>query len=218
MEALTIKNVKEELIEIITEEFLCQLEKDNKRYYKEASIQCKLVNELSKKFGVDPVLEWSVPYVESDLKSSTRRIDIMFEIGGKKVGIELKYKNKAVPGGEYPNPGADNNNKFDFFKDVQRLEDLREEKNKKFHIEKGFAIFITNDHLYWKPTRKGTLKEAFNLCDGTELIPKTYKAEWKGRKGQSVQFSGSHKIQWMPPLEGPDKKDGKTFRYLIVEV
>ena len=217
MDELTIKNVKEKLIEIITEEFLCQLEKDNKRYYKEASIQCKLVNELSKKFGVVPVLEWSVPHVESDLKSSTRRIDIMIEIGGKKIGIELKYKNKAVPGEEYPNHGADNNNKFDFFKDVQRLEELKNIKDKKFHIEKGFAIFITNDHLYWNPAGKGTLKEAFNLCDGTELSG-TYKAEWKSRKGKSVEFSGSHKIQWMPPLEGPDKKDGKTFRCLIVEV
>lgn len=217
MDELTIKNVKEKLIEIITEEFLCQLEKDNKRYYKEVSIQCKLGNELSKKFGVDPVLEWSVPHVESDLNSSTRSIDIMLEIGGKKVGIELKYKTKAVAGKEYANDGADNDNKFEFFKDIRRLEDLREEKDKKFHIEKGFAIFITNEHLYWKPARKGTLKEAFNLCDGTELSG-TYKAEWESRKGKSVEFSGSHKIQWMPPLEGTDKKDGKTFRYLIVEV
>ena len=217
MEELTIKNVKEKLIEIITEEFLCQLEKNKKHYYNEAQIQHKIGIELYKKFGIEMTVEWGVPHVENDLKSEKRRIDIMLEIGGKKIGIELKYKTKAVVGEEYANDGADNNNKFDFFKDVQRLEDLKEEKDKKFHIEKGFAIFITNDHLYWNPAGKGTLKEAFNLCDGTELSG-TYKAGWESRKGKSVEFSGRHKIKWVPPLECPDKKDGKTFRYLIVEV
>ena len=217
MEELTIKNVKEKLIEIITKEFLCQLEKDKKHYYNEAQIQYKIGIELYKKFGIEITVEWGVPHVENDLKSEKRRIDIMLEIGGKKVGIELKYKTKAVAGEEYAKDSADNDNKFEFFKDVQRLEDLREEKNKKFHIEKGFAIFITNEHLYWNPAGEETYVEPFNLCDGTELSG-TYKAEWESRKGQSVEFSGSHKIQWMPPLKGPDKKDGKTFRYLIVKV
>ena len=229
MEALTFENVRGKLEEIIKEEFLSQREKDKKpHYYNEAQVQHKLGIELYKRFGNEPTLEW---YVKNDETGAKEYIDMMLKIDGKKVAIELKYKTRAVKDKDaYVNQGGQSDGKFHFFKDIERLERLKKSKDKDFRIDKGFAIFITNDHLYWNEPRNNSQAEDFKLCAGKNIKQGTYYAEWRMTKEQkeqkkqkelkeaknaTVMISRSYPVEWSS-LSDEEKKDGTTFCYLII--
>lgn len=214
MGTLTLENVCDKVKEIIDEEFLSQLEKDKKRYYNEAQVQHKLGIELYKRFDIEPTLEWCV---KNDETGAKKYIDMMLEIGGKKVAIELKYRTKSVKKELYTNQSAQNNGKFNFFKDIKRLEILKNSKDDDFGIEKGFAIFITNDHLYWNAAKEKTSVADFDLCDDKGIKKDTYDAKWRKSKNATVTISQSHTVEWFSP-SGKVKKDGTTFRCLIIEI
>ena len=143
MGTLTFKNVGKQLEAIIEEEFLSQSKEPH--YYNEVQVQHKLGIELYKRFGIEPTLEW---YVKNDESGAKEYIDMMLKIDGKSVAIELKYKTRKIDGKDYITQGGQSDGKFHFFKDIERLEHLKKSKNTDFRIDKGFAIFITNDHLY----------------------------------------------------------------------
>ena len=226
MGTLTFENVKQELIEIITKEFIAQID-NNTPYHNEAQVQYKLAIELYKKFKIEPTLEW---YVKNDESGAKEYIDMMLKIGSKRVAIELKYKTRAVKGEDaYVNQGGQSDGKFHFFKDIERLERLKKSKDKDCRIEKGFAIFITNDYLYWNEPRSNSQAEDFKLCAGKNIKQGIYYAEWrmteeqkkqkelKEAKNAAVTISRSYPVEWSSPSD-EEKKEGKTFRYLIIGV
>ena len=81
----------------------------------------------------------------------TMALDIWIPTAG--VAIELKYPTRrldTVVGGErfaLRNHGAQPPNRYDYLRDVQRLE--REVATGR--AKRGFAILLTNDHGYWNP-------------------------------------------------------------------
>ncbi|GFN40554.1 MAG: hypothetical protein YK1309IOTA_1960003 [Marine Group I thaumarchaeote] len=97
--------------------------------------------------------------------------------------IELKYKTRKLnvllddESYELLTHDAQNLGRYDFLKDVQRLENIIS----KNHNVKGFAIFLTNDHSYWKiPTGRQTIDENFRIHEG-----KTIHGELSWLKGAS---------------------------------
>ncbi|MGI5091605.1 hypothetical protein [Treponema socranskii] len=211
MGTLTFENVGKQLEAIIEEEFLSQ--SNEPHYYNEAQVQHKLGIELYKRFGIEPTLEW---YVKNDESGAKEYIDMMFEIDGKRVAIELKYKTRAVKGEDaYVHQGGQSDGKFHFFKDIERLERLKTPKSGKAKIDKGFAIFITNDHLYWNEVQKGKPVAKFNLCDNKEGLHGKYPAKWGKHNNEKVILSGTYPVEWFP-LSDETKKDGTIFRCLII--
>ena len=146
---------------------------------------------------------------------------MMLEIDGKRVGIELKYKTRKIDGKDYITQGGQSDGKFHFFKDIERLERLKKSKDIDFRIDKGFAIFITNDHLYWNEARSNSkAKEKnsvadFDLCDKKGIKKDTYNAKWRKSKNATVTISRSYPVEWFSPSDEV-KKDGTTFRCLII--
>ena len=150
---------------------------------------------------------------EKRLTERDEYTDIYFEYDSKKYAIELKYKTRK-PSEEslYKNQGGQPNGKYDFLKDVKRLERLKKANN----IDQGFAILITNDRIYWRPAEDGSKVKEFDLVNGSETKA-LYTPKWTGRTGE-IKFKDHYKINWFG--EKPDK--GVTcsfnFRYAIVEV
>ena len=210
MGTLTFENVGKQLEAIIEEEFLSQSKEPH--YYNEAQVQHKLGIELYKRFGIEPTLEW---YVKNDESGAKEYIDMMLKIGGKRVAIELKYKTRKIDGKDYITQGGQSDGKFHFFKDIERLERLKKSKNTDFRIDKGFAIFITNDHLYWNEVQKGKPVAKFNLCDNKEGLHGKYPAKWGKHNNEKVILSGTYPVEWFP-LSDETKKDGTIFRCLII--
>jgi len=88
----------------------------------------------------------------------------------KNIGLmELKYKTKSaevVINGErfkLKNQSAQDTGRYDFLKDVSRLEDCVD----KLPNAIGYAIFLTNDPLYWNfPRKTDTEDKDFRLYEG----------------------------------------------------
>ncbi len=72
------------------------------------------------------------------------------------VAMELKYTTRnleATVGGErfvLRNHGAQPPNRYDYVRDVQRLEG----EVATGRAKQGFAVLLTNDPLYWKPPQQ----------------------------------------------------------------
>ena len=184
-------------------------------FHSEADFQHELALLLSRERGqVDLRLER--PYLENELKFF---LDILFNTGNEKIGIELKYVTKAFQqnyNGEMFNLKTHGNygaSRFNFLKDVYRLGQLKERKE----ISKGFAIILTNvkdfystknkdnryKHLYLYEDRKIKKGDVIKFVENT--TPKKFQSF------MLENVDGYH-LQW--------KSYGKytDFKYLILEV
>lgn len=162
-------------------------------------------------------------------------IDILIRIENKLYPIELKYKNAAKNltyisnGRKYHtfNQGAEDCGSYDFLNDIMRLE-LLTDKNVQIisdcTVQSGFAIMMTNDHLYkrapltktngdhycWeqffltdKKLIKGTLnwidKNARTINEPGELYEKIRKTYGEARaKPITLKNEEGYRLDWQP--------------------
>ena len=149
-------------------------------------------------------------------------VDIIVHLNNKEYPIELKYKTKALEvtenNEEYSlrNQGAQNFGRYDYLKDIQRLEEL---SKKIKNYGKGFAILLTNDELYWVENREGADNEKFYLSQGKQ---KTKTMNWgtkasngttKNRKNP-IKLSGKYEIDWKDYSKFKSMKNGE-FKYCL---
>lgn len=143
----------------------------------------------------------------------------------KKYFIELKYKTSKLNckrnGMEYflTNQSAQNNGRHDFFEDINELENIEniEEENP----ECSFALFLTNDHLYWKGGAKGKGK-AFCIKDEREIKGETtYKYTNSNNENSKhtapVKIKNTYKCEWVQYLSSKKDKNSE-FKYLLLQI
>ncbi len=154
-------------------------------------------------------------------------IDIFCFEGKEKLAIELKYKTKALEvthKGErfiLTNQSAQDVSRYDFIKDIVRLERLYTSGE----IDKGFALFLTNDELYWKEPRwryKRTNDYEFRIHEGRFLsgtlkwAKSTGQGTKKGRE-DPLKIGYSYRFHWRTYSQLPLGKY-REFKYLLVKV
>lgn len=124
-------------------------------------------------------LAWQLhtDHPEARIRLETRprpgvRVDISAVIDGRRLAIELKYLLRGLTAtieGEIfalPSQGAQDIRRYDFIKDIGRLEILRATGL----ADDAFAIGLTNDPSYWRGEfRSGVADEAFRLSEGRVL-------------------------------------------------
>jgi hypothetical protein len=150
-------------------------------------------------------------------------LDLHALFEGRLVGVELKYwtrlLNVEVAGESFAlkQQGANPLSRYDFIKDIDRLEALIRASD----AEVGYAIALTNDPMYWNPGRSGSMDDAFRLNEGAVLEgkldwkPGTTPSTIKGRE-TAFDLKGCYPMAWRPySVVAP--KAGE-FRYLAVEV
>ncbi len=144
---------------VIMNNIIQNMANNRKFYYSEADFQHFLAMAL-RSSGYDVYLEYPVK-----VQGKVYHIDIIAY--DKETGlfhpIELKYKTKAMTCaglcGNYQlrTHGAQDINRYLFWKDVQRIEQLKSRGMCECRIGEGYAIMLTNDPLYWtKPNSKST--------------------------------------------------------------
>ncbi len=159
-----------------------------------------------------------------DIKSY---FDIILELNKAKLAIELKYKTKngeeIMSNGEMfklKNHQAHDLGRYDFLKDLMRLEKLREKNS-----IRGYAIFLTNDPSYWnKPkSSKKHIDEEFHLFEGNT---KQGTLKWlygpkpgttKGRD-KKIKLIKKYKIKWYDYSVIEKTEKNNLFRYAILKV
>lgn len=140
-------------------------------------------------------------------------IDLVLQKGDKYIPVELKYKHKAVTSTSFEcfgckvdknialvtNQGAENEGRYDFWKDVKRLELLK--KHFKDNVLGGIAIFLTNQDKY----RKETTGEdaAFGMIDTN----RQKERKWGKKKDLEGKEARYEKLTVKDPLTGEKRKE-----------
>lgn len=140
------------------------------------------------------------------------------------VAIELKYRTRELElelDGEpfkLRNQSANDISRYDFLNDIHRLETLSEFPRAKA----GFAIFLTNDHLYWNEPTRSTIDKNFRLHENRVLRGKmTWKNKaspgTKKNREDPIELIGSYEAHWQEYGDSAGPKY-RRFRYLAISM
>ena len=190
-------------------------------FHSEADFQHSLAWEIHRCFS-NSFIRLELPWSR---ENKQKHLDILNGVGTNKVAIELKYKTRGlrvqINDETYSLKGqsAQDSGRYDFLKDVMRLEQLIEQ-NKGWT---GIAIFLTNDSSYWKePNTANTADASFRLHQGRSiqgaLAWRIGAAEGtiKGREAPII-LRNIYQVNWID-YSRPSIGGYGQFRYAIFQV
>lgn len=149
-------------------------------------------------------------------------VDIWVTLDRHQIAIELKYKTRAFRIEDNQehfkllDQSAQDCGRYDFLSDLSRTERLVHNKL----ADEGIVLLITNDPLYWKPSRrKSTIDKAFRIHDEKTLSgnlswPSNVNAGTVKGRSSNISLRNSYKLGW-----GEYSVCGcETFRQLLLSV
>ncbi len=160
-------------------------------------------------------------------KDPNKHFDIVVNVDDGIIPIELKYCTKSLPAGFtgdvfLKNQGAEDCRRYDFIKDVQRIESIRSYLygDPKTSFICGYAVFLTNSSLYWTSKRdhSNCFDEAFRIHEekrtfGGKIMMWSDAASKGTMKGRERPLhTEQYDIVWKDYLDDP------KFRYLSVKI
>ena len=160
-----------------------------------------------------------------DFDSGVHTDIVVFDCDNKKaIPIELKYKTKedAVGNIILKNQGAHNNNCYDFWKDVSRIENYILKsityKNHDCDAKNGFAVFLTNDKSYLRENKKAdSYYYNFRICNRESVTGSLKWAKGHAPKGRpDIKLKGSYHISWVKNIDYKSKS--LKYELLILEI
>ena len=196
--------------------------------FNERDFQMHLATYLKETEHYDDVdLEYFVPTDMldgyKDLWNSELRLDILVRKGEEYCPIELKYKTKAIKSSLkrfgvqvedvviVKNQGAQDLGMYGFWKDVKRVEMVKERFNA---VISGLSVFLTNDESYKKRSRETSNNREFCMCEGMNSRSKHWQRETKITvEYKGFNLSREYHITWDKANFG-----GYEFHYCIVEI
>jgi len=204
---------------ISLEGIMSDLSKERRIFHSEADFQDALAMKISRTY---PKLNIRVEYNPCG-EADNQHIDLWIIDKQEEFAIELKYKKRQI---QYEENGekfilnsqhAQDIARYDFCTDIKKLESI---KIRKGNLTK-YAIFLTNDHLYWDLSNYNTVDDNFRIHDGKEL---TGTLKWhlntsegtKNNRDEDISLNGKYNLKWNDYSDIPNQKNGK-FRYLLVK-
>ena len=182
-----------------------KLKSKRKVFYSESDFQFALAWEIQKYYEkADVKVRLEYPNSQGNDFSNPQKmeyVDIIVILDNKIYPIELKYKTKSltvVDNDEtycLKNQGAQNFGRYEYLKDIQRIEKFLEKKD----FQCGYAILLTNAELYWSKNNPDNMDAQFQIEDGDT---KTGTLIWNGetkdkmKKGRSITLQREYKIKW----------------------
>ena len=200
---------------------LTQLAESRKVFHSEADFQHALAWHIHQSMTKSQIrLEYPVP-VEH------RKMYVDIYLPDEKIAIELKYVTRRLElehckeSFALRNHGAQPPRRYDFLKDIQRLERMRSVPGL---CEAGHAVLLTNDPLYWDdpPRVQDTVDSAFRVHEGQKILGKldwadhTKPGTKKGRECP-IQLAGCYHLRWQDYSKCSEESGG-IFRYIAVSV
>ena len=150
-------------------------------------------------------------------------MDIVLHCGKDIIPIELKYCTKCLPIEEtegiiLKNQGAELIRRYDYIKDISRIESMRKAVGEKYNFVCGYAVFLTNSSHYWEESEgwenhfdrdfrfhagKGTIGGKMSWTEGTG-------GTTKGREKPLV--TETYEVRWRDYISNP------KFRYISIKI
>lgn len=218
-------------IELVKSDIAAFIASNKKLLFNERDFQTQLAVWLGKSHNAydDVALEYYVPKIclgdEYIWEQEDLRMDIVVEKDGEFVPVELKYKTKnaRVSLSRFgvkleglhevmKNQGAQDHGRYDFWKDIRRIELVRKHFT---NVKGGLAVFMTNDEAYTKEPRAMSNFHAFSMSAGTHPARKA----WKAPESKSAQNRPDFTLERDYTIEWNTKTiNGITFYYCVVSI
>ncbi len=202
-------------------------------FVSEADFQFAFVRQLCAIYPYAKI-NLGFPIDPSGGRKYKQHVDIRISTGDYIYYIELKYKTTKlgsktleqlkkelnVPNKDFnlSYHGAPDEGRYDFIKDINRLENFIQEKN-----GIGYAIILTNDESYWTETKQSEqnskdffLNEGRSLNGNLEWAKRT--AETTKKKRPDLKLSGRYTCKWQDYKFRDSDASTDLFRYLLIEV
>ncbi|MBP3564802.1 MAG: hypothetical protein J6J77_04105 [Alistipes sp.] len=219
------------LVNIVRDDVLAFLESNEELLFNERDFQMHLATWLRNSINSydDVDVEYYVPWQELDdyIWESELRLDIVVKKDGEYCPVELKYKTKKIERKisrfdevlhdkvvVMKDQGAQDLGMYDFWKDVRRVELVR---NRFKNVKGGLAVFVTNDPLYTKASRPNSNNYLLNMTEGKHSVVKHWQNEdsacAKMKSYKSFEVEKEYSIKW-------DYRniDNIPFHYCIVNI
>lgn len=201
---------------------LATLAKNRPVFHSEADFQHSLAWEIQKKLP-DASVRLERPMMHS---GRNLHVDVWITQGAQLLALELKYKTRKV---EWPLPnaeekyylrdhGAQDIGRYDFAKDIWRLEQLL--KGRQGAV--GYAILLTNDSSYWSRTKGAPVDADFRLDEGRMVQGALMWQQeagigtTRGRK-TAIELYGQYTLAW-DDYSLLEASRYNRFRYTAVKV
>jgi hypothetical protein len=174
---------------------------------------------------------------EPKLKDRFSYLDLLISLEGKNYGFEFKYLTRKLElkqiheNFELKNQGAQDVLRFNFRKDIYRLELLKNNALKSnIKIDKGFAILLTNDHLLYNDDKSDSgIDKEYRFHNSRPIgirgedakwNKKTENQSWVHQKQFNIKLplrSQGYAINWenYTNIEGVENGE---FKYCVVEI
>lgn len=190
-------------------------------FHSEADFQHALAWSIHKTFpDADVRLEFPL-----EVGGRQFHVDIWVSRPGASLAVELKYKTRrlttriAQESFRLKDQAAQDLARYDFFKDVYRLEQV----SRKSPTTTGLAIFLTNDSAYWnRPTRQAPVDAQFRIHEG-RIASGTLT--WgvgasagtvRGRE-EPIRLAADYRLAWIDYSKVPSRSYG-VLRFLVLDV
>lgn len=219
----------ERLVDFVCEDIRAFLIGNGELLFNERDLQIHLAMWLRKSSHAydDVDLEYYVPRSELGgyVWNSELRLDLVVRKGNEFLPVELKYKTRSISRrierfGELlteaavvvKNQGAQDLGRYDFWKDVRRLELVR----RRFAaVKNGLALFVTNDPSYLKTGRASSNHAALSMAAGVHGRNKQWQNgdSFCAREHPAFELEADYGIVWQQFVT-----EGETFHYCILQV
>ncbi len=201
---------------------------DGELLFNERDLQMHLALYLIGSGHYDDVdVEYYVPFEELDnyIWKNELKLDILLRKGNEFLPVELKYKtkkhskqltrfdeclNRQVD--VLKNQDARDLGMYDFWKDVRRVELVRNRFNA---VKHGLAVFVTNDKRYLNPSRVSSNNCLFSMEEGLHGPVKHWQQSESTCAKTHPDFDLEHEytIHW-----GQNLYEDIEFNYCIVTI
>lgn len=219
----------ERLVDFVCEDIRAFLIGNGELLFNERDLQIHLAMWLRKSSHAydDVDLEYYVPRSELGgyVWNSELRLDLVVRKGNEFLPVELKYKTRSITrrierfgerlSGEVvvvKNQGAQDLGRYDFWKDIRRVELVR----KRFlAVKNGLAVFVTNDPSYLKTGRASSNHAALSMAAGVHGRNKQWQNgdSFCAREHPGFEVEADYGIVWQQFVT-----EGETFHYCILQV
>ena len=218
------------LTDIVRADVFAFLESNDELLFNERDFQMHLATWLRNSANCydDVDVEYYVPRQELDnyVWDSELRLDIVVKKDGEYCPVELKYKTRKVERKisrfdedltgnvvVIKNQGAQDLGMYDFWKDVRRVELVR---NRFERVKSGLAVFVTNDGFYTKGSKESSNNYLFNMSAG-----KTHSKQkrWANPESTCAKTHPNFEVEREYSIEWRTREIDKVgFYYCIVTI
>ena len=216
------------LLKLVRQDVVDFLTNHNELMFNERDFQIQLAMYLIQSGKYDVELEYSIPsdVIEQYKKEWGKelRMDILVNKDNEYLPIELKYKTTSarvdiLRFGELISDievlkkhGAQDLGMYDFWKDVRRIELVR---NRFTNVKNGLAVFVTNDMKYLRPSKTTSNNFLFNMDNGIHGKVKHWANANSSTFNTHPDFAveKEYEISWRNTAF-----DCIPFKYCIVEI